>query len=254
MIPEFSEFTYGYTLIEELSRIHKFSSVPTFPSLREEGTVGGYDAAIKISGLPFFFQFKRSEFFSRANSKYYSLFSSKYYRFHLHALKHSQQHDLLLHLELLGNPVFYVAPIFHTNSALHQNYFRRSIVTNSIWLAPTDIGNLPDNEAHSINYNSSKSIIYLCSNPEEIKQSLSTTTEGFSKFVVGFKEKDNYLQYHSETWEELYYQIKYVADTRTSFDVRLFEEYESNNQDIIDKMVKLARCSIGCEIIIYKNS
>jgi len=96
MKPEFSEFTYGYVLIEELSQRYHFKSAPIFPSLREEGTVGGYDSQIKIGGIPFFIQFKRSDYLSRKNAKYYRRFGSTYFRFNLHALKYSKQHDLLL--------------------------------------------------------------------------------------------------------------------------------------------------------------
>ncbi|MFT6958911.1 MAG: hypothetical protein ACJAYC_003935 [Halieaceae bacterium] len=111
MKSQFSEFTYGYALTEEMSKTYMFKSVPTFPSLIEEGRVGGYDVSLDISGTPIFLQFKRSDYLSRANAKYYSLFSSQYYRFNLHALKYSKQHNLLLALERKGQFVFYVAPI-----------------------------------------------------------------------------------------------------------------------------------------------
>lgn len=86
MKPQFSEFTYGYALIEEFSRKYNFTSVPIFPSLVEEGRVGGgYDAGLKIQGIPFFFQFKKSNFLSRSHSKYYKSFNTPYYQFYLHA-------------------------------------------------------------------------------------------------------------------------------------------------------------------------
>jgi hypothetical protein len=78
MKSQFSEFTYGYTLVEELSRSCKFSAMPTFPSLIEEGKIGGYDVKLQLSGLPLFLQFKLSDYLGKT-AKYYKNFDEPYY-------------------------------------------------------------------------------------------------------------------------------------------------------------------------------
>ena len=85
MKSEFSEFTYGYALIEEISRELSFDCAPIFPSLIQEGKSGGYDANIELQGKPYFLQFKRSDYLSRSNSKHYGLFNGPYFRFDIRA-------------------------------------------------------------------------------------------------------------------------------------------------------------------------
>ena len=69
MKAEFSEFTYGFSVIRELSEKYSFSEVPIFPSLIDEGKIGGgYDVNTEIEGIPFFLQFKLSEYLERASS------------------------------------------------------------------------------------------------------------------------------------------------------------------------------------------
>jgi hypothetical protein len=63
MNPDFSEFSYGYAVTEELVASLKATVVaaPIFPSLYEEGKKGGgYDVKIPLSGKPIFLQFKLS--------------------------------------------------------------------------------------------------------------------------------------------------------------------------------------------------
>ena len=56
MEPEFSEFSYGYALTDEL--IHwngtKLKAAPVFPSLYDEGAGKGYDLKLdRQNGVPF---------------------------------------------------------------------------------------------------------------------------------------------------------------------------------------------------------
>ena len=61
MTPEFSEFTYGFALTNEILSWESLRTVPIFPSLIEEGKKGGgYDVRIDIPAVPLFLQFKRA--------------------------------------------------------------------------------------------------------------------------------------------------------------------------------------------------
>ncbi|MGX5725664.1 hypothetical protein ACWKWZ_11500 [Metapseudomonas otitidis] len=171
MKPEMSEFSYGYAFTSELiaSLGSQLVAAPEFPSLQQEGKPGGgYDVQIN-SGSPLFLQFKLSHYLARTNSKEHALMSGPYYRWHMHALRHSQQHNLLLNLERKGNDVFYVAPAFHLTSELNRYYLSGSIVEESAAFRPSAIGALPDREEHYVVFDKGH-VAYRCSeDPLQIK-------------------------------------------------------------------------------------
>ena len=64
MKPQISEFSYGYALTDELIHWHgtNLTAAPIFPSLYQEGQVGGgYDLMLQRPGLPLFLQFKLAD-------------------------------------------------------------------------------------------------------------------------------------------------------------------------------------------------
>lgn len=171
MKPEMSEFSYGYAYTSELvpSLGSSVIAAPEFPSLQQEGKPGGgYDVKID-HGYPLFLQFKLSHHLARTNSKEYPLMGGAYYRWHMHARRHSSQHDLLLDLESKGNEVFYVAPAFHQTAELNAHYLAGSVVNTSVVFRPSDIGALPDDEEHYVVFND-RPLAYRCSDdPVEVK-------------------------------------------------------------------------------------
>lgn len=61
MDPDFSEFSYGYCVTDDLinGRGMAVKAAPVFPSLIQEGKKdGGYDVRLERPGLPLFLQFK----------------------------------------------------------------------------------------------------------------------------------------------------------------------------------------------------
>jgi hypothetical protein len=107
MKPDMSEFSYGYALTESMvaTAPSGVSAAPLFPSLQEEGaTGGGYDVQIPFVNAIIFLQFKLSDCMIRSSAfecKEHHL-EAPFYRMHLRSRRHSQQHDLLLDLVLLG--------------------------------------------------------------------------------------------------------------------------------------------------------
>lgn len=173
MKPDFSEFSYGYAVTEELISKHKAAVIaaPLFPSLYDEGKAGGgYDVKIPLVGKPVFLQFKLSDQLERSNSKEYKsgLLGLPYYRMHIRPAKHSDQHNLLLDLEASGESVFYIAPEFHLPAELNFFYLNRSVVVNSAAYSPQVIGPMPDDDEHYIVFERGASIGYRCS--DEIKE------------------------------------------------------------------------------------
>ncbi|MRK21941.1 hypothetical protein [Pseudomonas sp. JG-B] len=171
MKPEMSEFSYGFAFTNELitSPGSHVVAAPEFPSLQKEGKPGGgYDVKIPF-GSPLFLQFKLSHYLERTHCKEHALMGGAYYRWHLHALRHSAQHDLLLDLEGKGNEVYYVAPAFHQTAELNAHYMSKEIVERSAGFRPSDIGVLPDDDEHYVVFNSHL-VAYRCSDdPSSVK-------------------------------------------------------------------------------------
>jgi hypothetical protein len=168
MKPDFSEFSYGYAVTEELVSMHRATVIgaPMFPSLYEEGKPGGgYDVKIPLSGRPIFLQFKLSDQLKRANSKEHKsgLLGIPYYRMHIRPAKHSDQHNLLLDLEASGETVFYIAPEFHLPAELNAFYLSGTILLNSAAYSPQAIGPMPDDNDHYIVFERGTTTGFRCS-------------------------------------------------------------------------------------------
>lgn len=175
MRPDFSEFSYGYAVTEELVAFSKaiLVAAPLFPSLYEEGKVGGYDVNIPMKGTPVFLQFKLSDCLERANSKEYPspIPSLPYYRMYLRPRNNSDQHQLLIDLENSGESVFYIAPEFYLRSELNHFYLSKTVISNSAAFSPVDLGPLPDNDQHYVVFERGTSAGYFCSdNPVEVRK------------------------------------------------------------------------------------
>ncbi|WP_061945401.1 hypothetical protein [Collimonas pratensis] len=188
MKPDFSEFSYGYAITEELVSMYRAAVIaaPMFPSLYDEGKPGGgYDVKIPLSGRPVFLQFKLSDQLQRSNSKEHKsgLLGLPYYRMHIRPTKHSDQHNLLLDLEASGESVFYIAPEFHLPAELNSFYLSRTVVANSAAYSPQAIGPMPDEDEHYVAFERGVAIGYRCSDDakEVSKFSLS---EGLKSILV----------------------------------------------------------------------
>ena len=153
MKPEISEFSYGYAVTEEIVRTKgPLKAAPSFPSLRSEGTEGGYDVKLDLPGFPLFLQFKLSDYMVRgtAYEAKQGLFTTPFFRMHLRPLKRSRQHQLLLNWEATGKAVYYIAPAFFKEPDFNLAYTSGSILRKSVMISPAAIGPLPSKENHHI--------------------------------------------------------------------------------------------------------
>ena len=152
MKPLISEFSYGYALTEELAAGWRgvLRGAPVFPSLIDEGNVGGYDMELPILGVPLFLQFKLSHYLKRSSALDWSHWYRPYFRMYLRPLRHSRQHSLLLAWERRGNEVYYATPTFHEAPELNEAYSARRVVQSSVFFRPRDIGPLRDMGQHYI--------------------------------------------------------------------------------------------------------
>jgi hypothetical protein len=154
---QFSEFSYGYFLTEDLivGQGTPLTAAPVFPSLIEEGQPGvGYDVRFDRPGTPLFLQFKLVHQMVRgnANEAKRGHFQPPFYRMHLRSRLISDQHQSLLSLEQAGNDVFYVAPGFHTTMELNTTYAQRRVWDRSFRIKPALIGPFPDDQPHHVTF------------------------------------------------------------------------------------------------------
>lgn len=195
MYPDFSEFSYGYAVTEEIVTKYKARVIgaPRFPSLYEEGKKGGYDVKIPLKGIPIFLQFKLSDYLERTNAKEHKsgLLGVPYYRMSLRPTRHSDQHQLLIALELSGETVFYITPEFHLSSELNKHYLNKQVLINSAAFSPTTIGLLPDQDDHYIVFKKWSAQGFMCSDdPIPIRK--VSLEGGFSQALIsqGIKERE----------------------------------------------------------------
>ena len=189
MKAEFSEFTYGFSLVDKLAKVLSCTAVPIFPSLLEEGKEGGgYDARLlskkgKILNL----QFKLSDWMKTRSAREYKILGDSlplpYYRFEIMSKRISKQHSLLLELENTYPLTFYAAPAFHLKDKINAHWNSGSVTEHSVFVKPSSIGPLPDSNAHRVCFNASsivKKQAYFFSVPRKIEV---FPFQSFSDFV-----------------------------------------------------------------------
>jgi hypothetical protein len=166
-----SEFSYGYALTSELIALFSLKPVgaPEFPTQNAEGKKGGgWD--VRLPGLPVYLQFKRAARMVRRSAQEAGVFKSlPFFRMYLHPRDQSDQHHLLLDLESEGNVVTYAAPGFSEADELNEAYSIDRVVARSIFVRPSAIGPLTDDERHWVAFQTEPPLAVRCSEPHPIE-------------------------------------------------------------------------------------
>ena len=254
MRPDISEFSYGYAVTEAFvsGLAGNITAAPAFPSLLQEGrSGGGYDVRIERNGIPTFFQFKLSDCMIRATAyeAQEGLLTTPFYRVHLRPTRTSQQHRLLLALERLGNSVFYVAPMFHLREELNQAYFARTVLTQSIFVRPSDIGDLPDDGPHHIAFKQ-PGLWYLLSEPVRMEKPVDV--ESFSRTMQrDLREKGREALTPSSLSRLTHAMLSLLREGnwRWSVSLRDVEAFD----DPLRTVAYLSRTFFGCELLIVRE-
>lgn len=171
-----TEFSYGFAVTSEIVNLENArTAAPVFPSLYDEGKKGGgYDVKISAA-IPIFLQFKLSQRMTGVRASQYSHFGKPYYRFPITPPNISQQHQLLVNLEISGQSVFYIAPEFHTIDEFNGFFKNQAVVKNSAAFSPLEIGSLSDEVKHFMCFERLVPHGYFCSEPKQIaKNSLKS--------------------------------------------------------------------------------
>ncbi len=167
-----SEFSYGFALTHELVlSLGTLSAAPIFPSLLQEGGPGGgYDLKLEAPGLPLFLQFKRSDHLSRRTAREIKAgapLTVPFYRFEITGRSQSEQHDMLVGLDVDPNVVLYAAPLFHRKAEFDDAFLRHVVRQRSFYVRPRDIGVLADDDAHRLSFDGRRYVVM--SEPREVK-------------------------------------------------------------------------------------
>jgi hypothetical protein len=166
-----SEFSYGYALTSELIALFSLKAVgaPEFPTQNAEGKKGGgWD--VKLPGLPVYLQFKRAARMVRRSAQEADAFKSlPFFRMYLHRRDQSDQQELLLDLESKGNIVAYAAPAFSEADELNAAYSSDRVAELSIFVRPSAIGPLVDDERHWVAFQTDPRRAVCCSDPRTIE-------------------------------------------------------------------------------------
>jgi len=166
---EITEFSYGFALTREFVDNSSLGlmSAPQFPSLTQEGQIGGgYDVAINL-GTFLYLQFKLSEYMVGSQAGEGDVLALPYHRFWLMPSSLSLQHEMLLDLEAAGSTVFYAAPRFHLQSEFNTRFANEEVLDQSIFVAPQNIGVLPTTGDHCVAFDDTSA--YRCSKPLQVK-------------------------------------------------------------------------------------
>ena len=257
MEPQISEFSYGYAVVEELTKRYKksISSAPFFPSLRKKKKKGGgYDVRIERGkkGLPLFIQFKLSHVFVRNTAKEVNLgyLSTPFNRFYIIPKSKSKQHNMLVDLyDKKLNEVYYISPYFNTQEELNYHYLDDSVLKSSFQVNPKIIGKINDNKKHHISFKKDSKHFYIFSEPMEKEGNF-----GHKKF---YKEINNSLESIEDDLPTLIKNNnEHLLSTISKNYPMMMREIVKNipeQENEIMKLFYLSRYFLGAEVILLTN-
>lgn len=253
MKPNISETSYGYALTDELINRQNMpiNSAPIFPTLYQEGqNGGGYDLLLDRPGLPLFLQFKLSDYLSRSNASEMNIFNNPYYRMYITKRNHSNQHQMLHELELNNdlNEVFYTAPLFHEPEELNDAYLNGNVSNRSLWINPSQIGLLPDDEQHYVVFDSPINW-YMCSEPK--KMDFNVTFEKMNDELISNLQR-NGDKFTREYVSDLSFYIEEISQTKIdiSQSVKNHAKQALENSHPIQKISFYSRVFLNSEFYV----
>ena len=228
-------------------------AAPVFPSLIEEGKVGGFDVHLPFVGFPLFLQFKLSHRMVRNSAAEVKngLLTTPFYRMHLRPSRHSQQHALLLTLEATGAAVYYAAPYFHRPSELDSAYTSRQVVQRSIFVKPSEIGALPDDKDHHLSFRRGRPCYFCSESARVIRDAELKPAEFLRELADGFwkRERLEPTEESTNAWAD---RISEVIRSRGP----LVEGVSTDNldalrsRDPVTRLAYLARTFLGCSVVL----
>lgn len=238
-----SEFAYGFVLTHEL--VNHFGFLPT--DLPNGARKGPKSKELQIArGYPLFLQFKASEFLKRRNAGESKLVGLPYFRFALHRKVQSNQHQALIELEKKGAAVFYATPKIHEAVNLNGAFFDHQVVALSMFVSPRDIGELPDNEVHSVVFSGRSGDVYFCPRKQPLDRVIQG--EAFSTALAGRLSTIE----PAELNDEFFHGLAAAMVSIVSPNRRIFDELSRGKLKMTSSTFAnyLARTLFDCDLLI----
>jgi hypothetical protein len=151
MKSELTDISYSTALTYELVTQYGLLTLgaPTLPSLRKEAI---YRTDPPSKAVLLFLQYRLSEHNIGSASSLKEYWGTPYYRFTVQQKHKSKLHDLLLGLEATNSLVYYVAPEFHTKGRLFESLMQTTLLSNSTFWSPRQIGALANAQRNTVSY------------------------------------------------------------------------------------------------------
>jgi len=181
MSSAFNEREFEFCFNAEFVRTNSAALIgtPLIPSQRMENVLG-YDVQFRIQNGRFtrslFVQHKTSSYAERLkgrNAEFWYCYSGPYFRFPVARLDRTRQHNLLVELAERGEDVFYCAPIFVGLDNLQTYFVRGSVIDNSRFFDPTDMGRISDFEQHHVSCDRTGAFGFFHTEPKQLKRTVS---------------------------------------------------------------------------------
>jgi hypothetical protein len=249
----FSEFSYGFAVTYEIAEaFHDVIPAPRFPSLLQEGQLGGgFDVNLDTPGMPLFLQFKVSEHMKRPTAKEWQHFGQEYYRFKLHARRHSNQHQMLLDLETQGNLVYYAAPAFHRAEDLNTAFRDRHVFDRTVFVRPMDLGQLPDDEEHCVAFLPGDYTGRMYSEPRTVR--IAAEGKAFREDLNRQRERLTSRQINAEFLLQLAADMEGIARKRLKFAVGGRARETTADLTPMERVGYLSRTFFDAEFFVFRT-
>ena len=252
MRPDFSEFSYGFAVTNELTEFLKPSMrvAPIFPSLRQEGAPGGgYDVELDVPGFPLFLQFKVSECMTRSTAREAGWVPIPFYRFAIRCVGALNQHNMLVDLEMQRGNVFYVTSGLSNKVDFDLSFRRRIVAARSLWVPPSAIGQIRDHEQHCVVFSDLSPDNYFFSHPRKI---IAFRLENLrEKLLVDLHEHSMPLD---ETLHALDNTMRGLAERAESayLGAESIEQNVPEKYDLLSRLAWMSAAVCDCALLIVQ--
>ena len=225
-------------------------AAPIFPSLRQEGAPdGGYDVELNFPGFPLFLQFKVSEYMTRNSAREAGWVPIPFYRFAIRCIGDLNQHNMLVNLEKRRGTVFYVASGLRNKVDFDLSFCRRIVADRSLWVPPSAIGQIPDQDQHRVVFFDLSPDTYFFSNPRKISAfRLESLRE---KLLVDLHERSRPLE---ETLHDLDNTMRGLAERAESayLGAESIEQNVPEKYDLLSRLAWMSAALCDCALLIVQ--
>ena len=150
-----SEFTFGYAFLYEQTQTNwtNLRAAPVLPNLRQEQEEG-WDAYLPANGIDYYYQFKLSDYLSRANATFIrdDTYDGAYYRIALYRKDNNRQHQRLRDHSRANPNTYYVAPEFNRVDDFHTAFLANQITNNSRIIPVSACDDILDSDQHYLTF------------------------------------------------------------------------------------------------------